>query len=281
MADGSVAFGDYFIRIPTQMNGVNAGADGLTCQSARVAKLLQIAIVKRADAAAPIPRLITKRTADDPQHSVLVPPETEISQVKIGDFSFARGLATLKDKHLKVVILVAADDDNDIIIRGVAENDQDFADLLECISTFKYASPEREDKPPKQDASSPREVVVPIAGSALPAPLVAVPNLRINIDRYEDVAFGPTGCPVIVVGKTVWNVQTWKSQSVLQGTIETSTVSALSNDGKYFAAGMKSCNPENTPVAIWSTQTGTRRFEVPGVAKRLRRCGPVFGGINT
>lgn len=89
-------------------------------------------------------------------------------------------------------------------------------------------------------------------------------EVRIPIGSHDTVTFGPAGCPVIVCGNQVWNVQTSSIQVELEGELERNSLSVLSDDGKYFAAGMKSRNQEDTPVSVWSTETGQVVSTIPG-----------------
>lgn len=94
-------------------------------------------------------------------------------------------------------------------------------------------------------------------------------EVRIPVGNHDSVTFGPAGCPVIVCGQQVWNVRDSSIQVELDGTVERNSLTVLSDDGKYFAAGMKSKNQEDTPVSIWSTETGQVVGKVPGNSKRF------------
>ena len=93
-------------------------------------------------------------------------------------------------------------------------------------------------------------------------------ELRIPIGSNTTVTFGPAGCPVLVAGKQVWNVLEGSIQAELEGDIERNSLTVLSDDGKYFAAGMKSKNQKETSVCVWSTETGMKVCEIPGTADR-------------
>ncbi|MDB5353829.1 MAG: hypothetical protein JWN24_282 [Phycisphaerales bacterium] len=93
-------------------------------------------------------------------------------------------------------------------------------------------------------------------------------EVRIPIDSNEQVTYGPPGCPVIVTGSRAWDVRQGTIRSELDGKVESNAVTALSDDGKYFAAGIKSANQEDTTVRVWSTETGAKIFDIPGTPKR-------------
>lgn len=94
-------------------------------------------------------------------------------------------------------------------------------------------------------------------------------EVRIPIDTHGTVTFGPSGCPVIVSGNKVWSVREGTIQAELEGEIERNALTVLSDDGKYFAAAMKSKNQEDTPISIWSTESGQKLHEVRGTADRF------------
>ena len=93
-------------------------------------------------------------------------------------------------------------------------------------------------------------------------------EIRIPLDSKGETTFGPAGCPVVVTGSQVWNLRRGEIQAELEGTVERNAITLLSDDGKYFAAAMKSKNQENTPVCVWSTETGKKVCEIPGTPKR-------------
>ncbi len=104
---------------------------------------------------------------------------------------------------------------------------------------------------------------------AAPADPDAPLEVRIPVDRDSHVTFGPAGCPVIVSGNEVWSIREGAIQTELEGKVERNAITALSDDGKYFAAAMKSKNQENTPVCVWSTETGQKVCEIPGTPDRF------------
>jgi hypothetical protein len=50
----------------------------------------------------------------------------------------------------------------------------------------------------------------------------------------------------------------------LAGEYEQRGITALSGDGRWFAAAMKSPNQQDTPVRVWDATTGKQALEVPG-----------------
>lgn len=89
----------------------------------------------------------------------------------------------------------------------------------------------------------------------------------IPLEANASVTFGPAGCPVVVVGTTVWDLKENKSVGKLDGTYEQRGLKSLSADGKLFAVGSKSPNQTDTAVAVWNTETGKRILDVPGDKK--------------
>ncbi|MDB5309270.1 MAG: hypothetical protein JWO38_3472 [Gemmataceae bacterium] len=94
-------------------------------------------------------------------------------------------------------------------------------------------------------------------------------SVAVPFEPGAAVTFGPVGCPVAVVGLTVWDLKANKAVRKLAGPYEARGLRALSADGKYFAAGSKSPNQQDTAVAVWSTETGQRVLDVPGDKKAL------------
>ena len=86
----------------------------------------------------------------------------------------------------------------------------------------------------------------------------------ITVGDHETVTFGSAGCPVVVVGNSVWNIQTRKIQATLQGTYEDRALTSLSPDGRYFAATEMAKPEKNNPVIVWDVATGKNVFVVPG-----------------
>lgn len=94
-------------------------------------------------------------------------------------------------------------------------------------------------------------------------------GIEIPIARNSDVTFGPAGCPVLVNDNHVWDLRTNTIQAELDAHLQSHSVTALSQDGKYFAAGLKSQDQEDTTVGVWSTQTGKSVCQIPGIPKRF------------
>ncbi len=109
-----------------------------------------------------------------------------------------------------------------------------------------------------------------IIRAALLAAVLAVPLVArsqepaIPFDSKHPVTFGPTGCPVLVVGNEVRDAKTRAVLKTLKDTYEPRGMRVLSADGKYFAVASKSPNQKDTAVAVWSTATGERVLDVPG-----------------
>ncbi|MEJ7593670.1 MAG: hypothetical protein WKF77_19195 [Planctomycetaceae bacterium] len=90
----------------------------------------------------------------------------------------------------------------------------------------------------------------------------------IPFDGRGGITVGPPGCPVIVSGRQVWDKQKQTITGELEGTYEGRGQSALSPDGRYFAAASKSPNQEETDIMVWDTTSGQLRFTAKGEAER-------------
>ena len=80
--------------------------------------------------------------------------------------------------------------------------------------------------------------------------------------------FGEFGCPVAVVGTSVWELQTGKKRSTLQGEYDPWSLRCLSDDGRFFAATDKGANQSEATVMVWDTQSGQKVFEIPGFKEK-------------
>lgn len=88
----------------------------------------------------------------------------------------------------------------------------------------------------------------------------------IVIGDREKVTFGAPGCPCLVVGTTVWDIQSKKIQARLQGSYEEKSLTSLSPDGRFFAATELASHEKDNSVVVWDTATGGALFVVPGAA---------------
>ncbi len=86
----------------------------------------------------------------------------------------------------------------------------------------------------------------------------------IPVGDREVVTFGVPGCPVLVVGTTVWNIDQQSVQSTLQRGYEDRGLTALSADGKFFAATESASHNRDNPVFVWHATTGEPYFRIPG-----------------
>ncbi len=107
-----------------------------------------------------------------------------------------------------------------------------------------------------------------------PAPGQAVRHraLSIPVKQAASATFGPTGCPVVVVGQDVWYLKTGKVVRRLQGKYDARGRRALSGNGRHFAAvreqGSRDAGPDKgPPLIVWSCATGKQVLEIPRSAK--------------
>lgn len=89
-------------------------------------------------------------------------------------------------------------------------------------------------------------------------------DVRIPVPTRGGVTFGPLGCPVVVVDGKVYSIKDGRLITELNIDHEADRVTVLSDDGKWFAYGRQSRSQANTPITIYSTETGREVFEVPG-----------------
>lgn len=126
---------------------------------------------------------------------------------------------------------------------------------LACRKSQDPSAPDDNKKADPDDPFTPEASKVPAAvwgGGGIP------------ITGNDGVTFGPAGCPVAIIGSSVWELKANKSAAKLAGPIEPRGLRALAADGKYFAAASKSPNQTNTAVGVWNTETGKRVLDVPG-----------------
>jgi hypothetical protein len=99
-----------------------------------------------------------------------------------------------------------------------------------------------------------------------PASPLAIPIGR-DLASFQP-AFGEFGCPVAVVGDTVWELASGKKRSTLEGEYDFMSLRCLSDDGKYFAAMDRGPHQTEATVMVWDTQTGQKAFEIPGFKEK-------------
>ncbi|HZL89659.1 MAG TPA: hypothetical protein VFB96_14945 [Pirellulaceae bacterium] len=80
--------------------------------------------------------------------------------------------------------------------------------------------------------------------------------------------FGEFGCPVAVVGTSVWELETGKKRSTLEGEYDPWSLRCVSDDGRFFAATDKGANQTEATVMVWDTQSGQKVFEIPGFKEK-------------
>ena len=80
----------------------------------------------------------------------------------------------------------------------------------------------------------------------------------------EGLTFGPPGCPLIVIGKNVWDWQSTEIVQTLEGDYEGDGLTSLSTNGTYFAASDMRPYQDGGAVFVWDTSTGERIFSLPG-----------------
>ncbi len=76
------------------------------------------------------------------------------------------------------------------------------------------------------------------SGTVLWDPAAREPGeLQIPFRRQREIVFGAIGCPLVVVGREVWNLQQGQLVQQLQGQLDGNGLRALSNDGQMAGSG--------------------------------------------
>ncbi len=125
--------------------------------------------------------------------------------------------------------------------------------------------PEKQDTPSLEAASADTTETADKSDespSPIPAPTGDAYPLRVA--DHEPVTFGAAGCPIVVIGSKVWDYQKKTVRSTLDGKYDDSSLTALSPDGRYFAATEQSAHHRNNPVLVWDTSTGQLCTRIPG-----------------
>ncbi|MEQ9407287.1 MAG: serine/threonine-protein kinase [Fuerstiella sp.] len=94
------------------------------------------------------------------------------------------------------------------------------------------------------------------------------PDLNLPFKPGDGITVGAPACPVVVVGNNVWNKATSAVSATLEGTYDGRSYTALSPDGRFFAAAAKLSNQQDTDVTVWDTNTGKRLFTAKGTSGR-------------
>lgn len=140
--------------------------------------------------------------------------------------------------------------------------------------------------PPSQPATSVagKTPVQPISASkpappqekpkAAPKPAANVASVKtpfkaIPWEPGQNVTVGASTNAVLVSGTTVWDKASGAVKGKLDGQYTGQVQTALSPDGRLFAAATKPIDQQNNTVVVWDTQTGKQLFTVPGDNKRF------------
>ena len=109
-----------------------------------------------------------------------------------------------------------------------------------------------------------------------PKPPTAKP-VASGAGRYAAIPFEPSQgftvglaeCPVLLSGRKVWDKSARAVRIELDGSYDGQAQTALSPDGRLFAAASKPPDQQNTAVTVWDTRTGKSLFEASGDSKRF------------
>ncbi|HYH69221.1 MAG TPA: hypothetical protein VD866_31295 [Urbifossiella sp.] len=88
-------------------------------------------------------------------------------------------------------------------------------------------------------------------------------NPGIVLKGTEVVAFGPPGCPVVLVGQELYDLKTFEPAGRLPLRPDQNSRPVLTHDGKLVAFTEKGKNVPDTPVYVCATDTGKMLLTVP------------------
>ena len=90
-----------------------------------------------------------------------------------------------------------------------------------------------------------------------------------TIDARTVITSGKIGCPVIMGGPHIFSTETRKQIGSLDCEIRSNTLTALSNDGSYFAVASKTHNQDETSVSVYNLKTQKKTCEIPGTEDEI------------
>lgn len=85
----------------------------------------------------------------------------------------------------------------------------------------------------------------------------------IDVKGGEVVAFGPPGCPVMLVGQQLYDVKTFEPVGKLAEKPDQNSRPVLTHDGKLLAVSEKGQNQSDAAVFVYATDTGKTVLTVP------------------
>jgi WD40 repeat protein len=94
---------------------------------------------------------------------------------------------------------------------------------------------------------------------------------QLPIDINDFMAYGPPGCPVVLVGRQVWNPARKTIQAELEGEGRFHDPSTISPDGHWIATTGVSSDKEKNPITVWDATTGVAKLSIPGQKDRRYR----------
>ncbi len=91
----------------------------------------------------------------------------------------------------------------------------------------------------------------------------------IPFESSEGFTVGVANCPIVLSGNRVWDKSTEAVRHRLEGTFEGHAQTALSPNGRLFAAASRPPDQKNTAVIVWDTQSGKQLFTAAGDSQRF------------
>ncbi len=88
-------------------------------------------------------------------------------------------------------------------------------------------------------------------------------------DEADTITFGPTGCPVVIVGNRVWSISKREVVTIFEDDFPSGMPTSVSADGKLIAVAGKPFGQQNTDVTVWDSTTGKKVLTAEGDPKRF------------
>ncbi|MEZ6122873.1 MAG: serine/threonine-protein kinase [Planctomycetaceae bacterium] len=124
-----------------------------------------------------------------------------------------------------------------------------------------------------QNQAAGKSESVPAAAPASAPPKTvsnaAAADEAIPFDLKESFTVGGVDCPVVISGKRIWSTGSKTVTGQLEGQYDSRALTALSADGKLFAAATKLPDQQGGSVTVWDTSTGKPLFTTEADSKRF------------
>jgi len=102
----------------------------------------------------------------------------------------------------------------------------------------------------------------------------------IDVKGGEVVAFGPPGCPVMLVGQQLYDLKTFDPVGKLPEKPDQNSDPVLTHDGKLLAVTEKGRNQSDSAVTVYATDTGKTLLTVPAAKEATPDVIAFFGNTH-